>query len=267
MEKTIQETAKTGMTIKPSIRTRIKHSTPFVLEETAGAIDFYQVEGLDSMLEVDGAPMIIKPRGKVRFHGADWSPPRMLLRVSRDADGNSINHTHLENVHCTGFSRMQFVNDGSEMSVVFSCQFEQYRPDGSCIVLTNKDRPNLNDATNRQVATNSGHLILASDLSVNAASTVVNKDMGACIRMVGCVTDVHIRDCWFSGQAPAMVLVEEADESGPGWGRWNSPTRIILQDCMVEGEGCKTIYVFCPTHRPEIELQGNSAKNFRIEYR
>lgn len=217
--------------------------------ESDSACDFVQVEGLDSMLEVDGGVLIAKPSGRIRFHGADWSQPRMMLRVSRDAQSNSINQSCLESLWFSGHSQMQFVNDGSEMSSVKNCLFENYADNGSNIVYTNKDRSVLGDAVRRDKATNSGHLFVGNTFACWGAQTKVNRDRAACLRFVGETTDVWVRNCWFSGKAPAMVLVDEPDEawtnaSGSSGGRVNHPRRIVIEDCVIESESAKDIQCY-----------------------
>lgn len=257
-----------GQRINAPVRGRAIYREPFAMVGSA-AREFIQIEQPGSMIDVDGTPLTITGAGRWQFHGANWAVPSALVRVSRNAAGASINCSAIERADFTGWSSMAHaINDGSEISAIRSCGFIQQQPDGACLVYTNQDRPTLNDYTDRKLATNSGHTIDASHFSVAGECRAVGPNRGACVRLRGEVTDMTIRDTWFGGKAPALVLVATPAESwvnsdGTPGGRENKPKRIRLVDCLAESQAARLIVCY-GVPLGAVELVGSSVGCFVV---
>lgn len=233
------------------------------------AKSFVQVEQPGAMIDVDGVPLTITGAGRWQFNGANWAIPAALVRVSRNAAGDGINGSLIERADFTGFTTMAHViNDGAEVSTIRASGFNQKKPDGTCLMFTNQDRPQLADLTDRAKATNSGHTIDASWFAVDAACAATGPTRGACIRLRGEVTDMTITGSWFGGTAAAIVLVNLPDEAwtnpdGTRGGRDNCPKRIRVVDCQAESNASKLIICY-GVPLDAVQLVGTSVGCFRV---
>lgn len=250
---------------KPAIMSVQRIQKNFTIK---GGIDdtLYVFQGLDARYDVEGS-LLVTADGFIQFHGQqdiNTVIPRCLLRLSRNSAGDSINNSKIERATFSGRSSLaHFINDGAEKSKIVDSTFVQQQLDASCVVYSNLDRPNFNDITNRQFATNSGHKIENTSFYCEGRPKRYHRNMGACIRGVGEFTDAEIVDNWFSGGAPALVLVNNADEGGPGWGRDNSPKRIVIRNNKSESEGSKLILLF-GVKKEQVLLHNDFDNGFKI---
>lgn len=206
-----------------------------------------QLEGEDAVIAVDGAPAMFEPRGLLRLHGADWALPKKLLHFSRNSSGSSINGSRLRGVVCDGNSKLAHcVNDGAEGFMVESCHFEQYQPEASAFIISNKNR--LDDPTPSPARTRtcSWHLFQMTGLYAwgGTVKDPSDRTRPACLRITGTATGVKIDTVWFTGNVPGIVIVDEPDESWPGGGTWNRPCDIIVEDSTSESAESREIALY-----------------------
>src|SRR5262245_29201483 len=78
----------------PPVTARTVTTTATTIAPRGCSVYGQQFVSKAACIDVDGGPLIVNPQGQIRFHGESWGeggPPRWFLRVSRAANGDSIN--------------------------------------------------------------------------------------------------------------------------------------------------------------------------------